>query len=43
MNSRRQGFCFLLDGYYQDPDGPEDDARIAIESERESSLALQAE
>lgn len=35
-------FGFLLDGYDQDPDGPEDDARVAIESLRESCLALQA-
>ncbi|MFM7928367.1 MAG: hypothetical protein ACKO9Q_11695 [Pirellula sp.] len=36
-------FGFLLEGYDQDSDGPEDDARVAIESLRESCLALQAE
>jgi|694.fasta_scaffold13486_6 hypothetical protein len=35
--------AFLLEGHDQDSDGPEDDARIAIESLRESCLALQAE
>jgi hypothetical protein len=34
--------AFLLDGYDQDPGGPEDEARVAIESLRESCLALQA-
>lgn len=35
-------FGFLLDEYDRDHDGPEDDARVAIESLRESCLALQA-
>lgn len=35
-------FSFLLDGYDQDTGGPEEEARVAIESLRESCLALQA-
>lgn len=34
-------FAFLLDEYDQDPGGPEDEDRVAIESLRESCLALQ--
>jgi enamine deaminase RidA (YjgF/YER057c/UK114 family) len=35
-------FAFLLDGYDNGPEGTEDEDRVAIESLRESCLALQA-
>ncbi|GAB5407089.1 MAG: hypothetical protein Aurels2KO_53200 [Aureliella sp.] len=35
-------FTFLLDGYDDDPDGPYEDDRVALESLREACVALQS-